>query len=388
MKNILGYIFCLGIGAAVTYFISGVGGIMIIVCLVLSLALSLVDFMLVRNKFDFKAQTDEQNFRKGENAELKVSLRKLTILPAPFVEIKFTSSPKLKAVDSQFYKVSLGFDKKPTDITVKYAAMYSGKAHAEIESVVLTDYMGILRQNIYKRSEQEKIVFEFNIMPDIPDVNITSDLIKTSSEAIGYSDDEEETSETTRFGAGVAGYEHRQYVPGDPIKRINWKLSSKRDIFFVRLDEKINSTNQSVVFDLYNEKPAGDDFRDNDLLIESALSVMVSMIRQEQTCNVYLLIRGKWETIEIKDEPSVIELQRLFGEYDSSKSHSSRIPPEIKNEKGTSSAVIFTNCLDSELIESCQSNNTIGFFVTTENHIKISSENCWIVNNLYELKRV
>ena len=225
-------------------------------------------------------------------------------------------------------------------------------------------------------------------MPDIPDVNITSDLIKTSSEAIGYSDDEEETSETTRFGAGVAGYEHRQYVPGDPIKRINWKLSSKRDIFFVRLDEKINSTNQSVVFDLYNEKPAGDDFRDNDLLIESALSVMVSMIRQEQTCNVYLFIRGNWETIEIKDEPSVIELQRLFGEYDSSKSHSSRIPPEIKNEKGTSSAVIFTNCLDSELIESCQSNNTIGFFVTTENHIKISSENCWIVNNLYELKRV
>ena len=137
---------------------------MIIVCLVLSLALSLVDFMLVRNKFDFKAQTDEQNFRKGENAELKVSLRKLTILPAPFVEIKFTSSPKLKAVDSQFYKVSLGFDKKPTDITVKYAAMYSGKAHAEIESVVLTDYMGILRQNIYKRSEQEKIVFEIMII--------------------------------------------------------------------------------------------------------------------------------------------------------------------------------------------------------------------------------
>ena len=55
------------------------------------------------------------------------------------------------------------------------------------------------------------------------------------------------------FG-GFPGYDNREYVPGDPLKRINWKQSAKRNKLLVRLDDEMAARAIHVVLDSVFEK--------------------------------------------------------------------------------------------------------------------------------------
>lgn len=86
---------------------------------------------------------------------------------------------------------------------------------------------------------------KIKIMPNIPDTGSQTELLKATSENASFDDNESESDENALGLTGVPGYDHRQYEIGDPLKRINWKLSSKRDELMVRLDEKVTASSQA-----------------------------------------------------------------------------------------------------------------------------------------------
>lgn len=372
----------------VAYYINGTGGILIAVCLVSALVISAVGFFAVRKKLVFKMKADAANLRKTDKFAVTLVLGKKTVLPTPYVEIRLKSSNKLSAVKSEIYKASLAFEKEPLEIQVEYSADFSGKAFVEIESVVLTDYLGLIKHTVFSCEKDEKIRYELNILPDIPQGECPSDLIKSAADAVGFDDGEEDSGETARFGGGMPGYEHRQYVPGDPVKKINWKLSSKRDVYLLRLDEKISVTNQIILFDVLGKNPDRKSLADADILIQGGLSLASSLIMQELKCDCWFYVKDSWNKIEVFDEKTLLELQRELGGYDCEAERKSRLPSEVKNEKGTSAVMIFTNKPDSEISSECEKLNVSGFYVMTENDAKVRFENQWIINELYEYKRV
>ena len=52
------------------------------------------------------------------------------------------------------------------------------------------------------------------------------------------------------FGASVDFAEHRPYVPGDDIRRIDWKLYARTDRFYIKQYEADTNTNFTVLFDV------------------------------------------------------------------------------------------------------------------------------------------
>src|SRR6266404_4756369 len=52
------------------------------------------------------------------------------------------------------------------------------------------------------------------------------------------------------FGASVDFAEHRGYVPGDDIRRVDWKLYARTDKYFVKQYEADTNTNFSVLLDV------------------------------------------------------------------------------------------------------------------------------------------
>src|SRR5499426_1135231 len=52
------------------------------------------------------------------------------------------------------------------------------------------------------------------------------------------------------FGASVDFAEHRGYVPGDDIRRVDWRLYARTDKYFVKQYEADTNTNFSVLFDV------------------------------------------------------------------------------------------------------------------------------------------
>src|SRR6188472_2178994 len=52
------------------------------------------------------------------------------------------------------------------------------------------------------------------------------------------------------FGASIDFAEHRGYVPGDDIRRVDWKLYARTDRYFVKQYEADTNTNFSVLLDI------------------------------------------------------------------------------------------------------------------------------------------
>jgi uncharacterized protein (DUF58 family) len=52
------------------------------------------------------------------------------------------------------------------------------------------------------------------------------------------------------FGASIDFAEHRQYVPGDDIRRVDWKLWARTDRYYVKQYEADTNTNFTILLDI------------------------------------------------------------------------------------------------------------------------------------------
>ena len=52
------------------------------------------------------------------------------------------------------------------------------------------------------------------------------------------------------FGASIDFAEHRGYVPGDDIRRVDWRLYARTDRYYVKQYEADTNTNVSILFDI------------------------------------------------------------------------------------------------------------------------------------------
>lgn len=387
-KNTFTYAFLVAMSVWLAVFINGKGGVMLLVCLVTSLVLSVVNFILVRKKINFDIRFDNTTLRKGDDFSLTLIVSKSTFVPTPYVEIKLRSSEKLSAEKSEIIKTAMFISKNPLEAEIVYKALYSGFAEVEIEYVRLTDYLGILKRNVYCAKEDDRKCASLRIIPEIPESVTLSDLLKTASEANAYDDNDEDSEETVRYGSGTPGYEHRPYVPGDPIKKINWKLSSKRDNYLLRLDEKIAVTSQLMILDAVTDTATAEAFKTNDILVEGTLGMLSQMLRRELECDFYVFNRKVWECYKVSDEKSLNELQLVLSGYNDLIPHKNRIPPELK-EKGTPSvAIIFTNNPNELLSEAEKTPEINCLSVTTKENLRNNkTDKLWIIDELYEIRR-
>lgn len=386
LKNSISYFLCIVISIFIAYFINGKGGVMLCACLLCGFILSLINFTLVKKKLDVKFKYENISLRKGDVFSVCLEVSKNTFMPTPYVEVKFKSSPKLSPTKAEIYKTALFSSKVPAQIKGEYKAVFSGKAEVEIEYVRLTDFLGLFSQNIYNKTQKE--VASPKIIPDIPENVTTDDLLKTSSDSVAFDDSDEDTGETIPFGQGTAGYEHRPYVVGDPVKKINWKLSSKRDIFMLRLDEKIAVSKQILILDVLGEISTKEEFLNNDILIEGFLGLARIMLTHELNCDCWFYGENGWEMVEVCDEKSLLDLQKSLENYDEKVLHAQRLPPILQKEKGTVSEIIFSNNLDVSLVELTKKPSLQSFFVTTPESLNTRTDNIWCINNLFEIKRI
>ena len=105
--------------------------------------------------------------------------------------------------------------------------------------MTLRDFLGIVYLNSRVRPEPAAVA----VLPRI--VDYTGPEVPLS---LLPSDDDEDEAQSLLTG-GIPGYDHRDYVPGDPLRRINYKLSAKKRRLLVRKDENIASQSVDIVLE-------------------------------------------------------------------------------------------------------------------------------------------
>jgi hypothetical protein len=320
---------------------------------------------------------------KGDSFDVCIEVENRCILPSCFVEVELGFTPNIQAENEAKIKFICA-KRYGEHFEIPLKAELSGFGEVYVESVRFYDYMGIFKKTVYIENTHCGI----KVLPNIPDTGTQSEVLKSTSEKMSFDDSDEESDETAVGLTGVPGYEHRKYVSGDPLKRVNWKLSSKKDELMVRLDEKVSSSSQVFILDYPEvENPTEINYINADKIIEASLSMM-SMLLRAGFESEYSFFVDDWETVEIKDEASLLYVQeRLGGVKPYPAEH--RFPEGNFNSKGKAQTC-FTACTAdmSGQLETLAEEFNGSLVVTEMSGISKIQDDMWAVTDDFEFKKM
>lgn len=168
----------------------------------------------------------------GRRIEPEIVLRKTGFCVMPFIELCVdvgASSLPFKI------RTSLIFGKEKR-VSAGIRTTHSGLNKITLTEAALFDFIGMARGKIKLDQTTQKGVLPRVVEYDGPEV---------IPNTLPSDDDDTEEGLTVKSG-GMPGYNHREYAPGDSPRRVNYKLSAKKNKLMVRLDESQGSKSINI----------------------------------------------------------------------------------------------------------------------------------------------
>ncbi len=282
-----------------TFYIEGEMGVVLIAFLIVPPLISFLFALYARKRITVSIFSDAY-VKKGSELEVTVIVEKKGKLPIAVAEICPGASEVFEKQNKK-YRLSLLSEGK-IKFTYKVKAMTGGNGEISVKSFCSCGFLGFIR---FKAANGLPSPVSVGVIPEIPDVKPSSQLIRQVADSVLTSDDNEENDTELLFSSNSSpGYEHREYVQGDPLKRINWKLSSKKRRLMVRLDEAVASVQPLVALDLYRSADADPEkaVLREEKLICAAVGLAKALIKQGISCN-FAYNTGEETTVESIDNP-------------------------------------------------------------------------------------
>ena len=188
--------------------------------------------------------------KKGSKLIVNINVGKIGFFPLGIIEIRLAASEVFGRIDT-LYKLSL-IKGNSKSFSVEIDANTGGNGQIFVSSVRSCGFLGFVGFNVKSQLPPPKSV---GVIPEIPEVKTASKLFRSIADSVMTSDDEEKNDSAQLFSANTTpGYEHREYENGDPLKRVNWKLSAKKNQLMVRLDEAASAVQPVIALDLFRAK--------------------------------------------------------------------------------------------------------------------------------------
>ncbi len=393
MKNIPGFLLTLALSIAYTLMIDANSGVVFISVIIAAPVVSILMTLWIKQRLEFSVSVSSTLVNKNEILTFRVTFKKNSIIPVPFIQLRIFSSCHFSVPEYDTFRISLS-SKEPETISVELTSVVRGKGYAGISELIITDYLGLVSFDCLKNETHGKNDRAVEIFPNVPEIPADNILLREMCDAVAY-DDNEETEDQSVSAGGMPGYEHREYEPGDSIKRINWKLSSKRDFLFVRLDEKPKITSLNIVLDFKREYDFGDELlklRNEERIIEGALALLRLIAGLSLECCFFYLTAGGWAVKKIETAADIDELRYLMAGYEfkDKSADKNRIPKTfIEEASKLSSLMIFSSAPDKELskgAEELYSSGVLTSIILSDSGEKLSG--AWYITDDYDFKKL
>lgn len=220
MTHISGYIQALFFAALFTVFINADIGWALIYLIGAATVISIATLLISRKRFTVKLRDFSGVSEYGRNALFDITLNKRGFCFIPYVELCVTANSSIHIRTSLLFR-------KTVNVSGKFRAAHSGLNTVTLDEVIIRDFLGVLQLKIPVNQTAHMAVLPRVIEYDGPDV--PPNMLPSEEEEV-------EEGNSVRQG-GMPGYEHREYVEGDSPRRVNYKLSAKKQKLMVRLDE-------------------------------------------------------------------------------------------------------------------------------------------------------
>lgn len=321
---------------------------------------------------------------KKETVTLRITAANKSFFPVPAVKL-FLAVPDGLEPESLFKSCVVSIPpRSETTVEVVYRAKVWGGYFIGVKSAELHDFMKLFKFRMsFPQTNEGGLLYEIKVFPDIPEMPGDAPILRAAAENARLADDSEETRETdsvNRF-AGMPGYTHRDYTEGDPIKRINWKLSSKRDKYMVRLDDEIESVQQNIVLD----SRGGSDVYENERAVEGVLAAALGLLKCGFESAVRYRFKGAWESFSVSEPADVSALQLKLADYSFADENEKcgRLPAEELSENGSNAGILlFTSLFDKSLSAEISSAEELGIMTAVISSDSVS------VGSAYQIWRL
>lgn len=341
VKGIINYIFAMVFSIIFGLFLDANVGWFILLTLILAPVISVLFAWISSRLISVTCRMEDALLAKGDTCSMSMSVHNKSIFPSPPLLVNLTNEVGVRS-ESKSLLVSV-LPRETKDFEVIFKAKLCGRSVVGIKELRVTDYLGLFSFAVKdfrgKRSSASDLDYTFlqrkvAVIPDIAEISARDDnLVKVMQTSL-HMDDSDDTVEASAYSfGGFPGYDNRDYVPGDPLRRINWKQSAKRDRLLVRLDDEMASKSVNVVLDSVFHKSAVDvpviahlqQYRkcaEDEIIpkiaedaVENALGIMRVLVRHSYTVNFYVMMGKQFSYYEILDESDLEAVRTELANY-------------------------------------------------------------------------
>ena len=229
-----------------------------IITLVLPIILNIIIRIIKKSiSLDIKSIDVAQN--KNDDIEVKILIKNNSIFPAINGELKLYYYNKFSGNKETEY-INFPINSKETEsIDFKIKSKYCGKLIIELQSLKIYDYLTF--SSVKKKVNKSK---EIIVLPQIYDLNFSGNVININSlDGEIFSKDKAGDDPSEVFNV-------REYVEGDKIQRIHWKLSSKVDNVMIKEYSQPIVHNSIIIVEFYESE---NNINTIQGIIETAISL-------------------------------------------------------------------------------------------------------------------
>lgn len=213
-------------------FINGQFGWILIYSTAAAYIISIAVCIASRKHFEASCGSFSGVYRKGETitAELKFTRKGFCLLPFITVNGSFSGEP---------FTARCGLLKNTAKVKISLKAAECTLNKLEIHEIILRDLLGV----IYLKAPVLPEICTAAVLPAITDYNGPA----VMPSPLPSDNDEEEETVSVDIAGSLPGYENRDYIPGDSPRKINYKLSAKKQKLLVRKNENASAERVDII---------------------------------------------------------------------------------------------------------------------------------------------
>ena len=258
-------------------------------------------FILVKNKCEVQIISEKEVITRGEENKYSLIIENKGNITIPFVDYSMNINNKFSSNKTISKRVAVDSSKSFIN-TFFLTSEHIGLANIIVPQIGVSSIFGFFD----KRYQINKEI-NTTILPDYKEISNVYQALE-----IGGGLDLEDEVNRSAF-QGEPGYEYKDYIEGDPLNRVNWKLSSKQNKLMIRKSISGSKLTKSILLD-YGVEDNKEMLDSIDLITETYLSLVLALVKREYEVEV-ILKNEAYKEVYMENEQDVEEMRIELGKY-------------------------------------------------------------------------
>lgn len=174
---------------------------------------------------------------------LRIALRNPTLFPIPTVRICLHFENLFYETNGSHQLVLPARARQETSATYPLLSERSGTLQVGITSIVLRDYLGFFEKKLSTTALETCVLFP------------AETLAEHSADPVFREDTSDDTHTIRSYVESTEVTGIREYIPGDKLQNIHWKLSAKQDALLVKEKNGTATNELHLLLELPKEEP-------------------------------------------------------------------------------------------------------------------------------------